>query len=321
MSAQGAAPPLLQRRLVFVTGKGGVGKSAVAAAFAVAAARSGRRTLLVDVDSHEGSGVFASAGRRSDRERELAPNLYGVAIDVERAIEEYLAGQLRVRPMVDLLVRSRAFHHFAAAAPGLAELVTVGKIWTLATDLRPGGQAPVWDLLVVDLPATGHAIAMLETAANVRAIAGSGPIRDQAARIQQVVTHPSATGIALVARPEDLAVTEAIEAAAALRARDLPVALAVMNAAAERRFDAADEGVMAAAASTLRTAPASRRAGEGVLAALDAAIAHRARQIDDAEHAERLAAGVGVPVLELPALVRRRLDLAGVVARSPVGAG
>ena len=325
MNANGAGPPLLRRRLVFVTGKGGVGKSAIAAALALAAARGGRRTLLIEVAGHDTApGILAVPGRRSHRERELAPNLYGVAIDVERAIEEYLVGQLRVRPMVDLLVRSRAFHHFAAAAPGLAELVTVGKIWTLATELRPGGQAPVWDLLVVDLPATGHGIAMLETAANVREIAGSGPIRDQADRIQQVVSHPAATGIALVARPEELAVTEAIEAAAELRARGLPVALAVMNAAAERRFDAADARVMTEAVGALRTAPAGRRAGEGVLAALEAALVHREREIDDAEHIERLAAGVGVPVLELPALVRRRLDVAAVgeladlVARSPV---
>jgi anion-transporting ArsA/GET3 family ATPase len=261
--------------------------------------------------------------RRSDRERELAQNLFGVTVEVERAIEEYLVGQLRVRPMVDLLVRSRAFHHFAAAAPGLAELVTIGKIWTLATAMAPDGTAPVWDLLVVDLPATGHAIAMLETAANVREIAGSGPIRDQSDRIQRVVSHPAATGIALVARPEELAVTEALEAAGALRARGLPVALAVMNGAAERRFDADEARVMAGAVGALRAAPAGTRAGEGVLAALEAALQQREREIEDGEQTGRLAAGAGVPVLELP-LLPRRLDVVGVgeladaIAASPV---
>jgi len=322
MSAQGAGPPLLRRRLVFVTGKGGVGKSAVSAAMALAAARGGRRTLLVEVAGQDIPPILGAA-RRSDRERELAPNLYGVTVEVERAIEEYLVGQLRVRPMVDLLVRSRAFHHFAAAAPGLAELVTIGKIWTLATAMTPDGTAPVWDLLVVDLPATGHAIAMLETAANVREIAGSGPIRDQSDRIQRVVSHPAATGIALVARPEELAVTEALETADALRARGLPVALAVMNGAAERRFDAGEAHVMAGAVDALRTAPAGSRAGEGVLAALEAALQQRERQIEDAEQTVRLVAGVGVPVLELP-LVPRRLDVVGVgeladaIAASPV---
>jgi anion-transporting ArsA/GET3 family ATPase len=322
MSAQAAGPPLLRRRLVFVTGKGGAGKSTVSAALALAAARGGRRTLLVEVAGQDRGPELLGGGGRPDRERELAPNLVGLSIDVERAIEEYLAGQLRVRPMVDLLVRSRAFHHFAAAAPGLAELVTVGKIWTLATALRPGGHAPVWDLMVVDCAATGHAVAMLETAANVRGMAGSGPIREQAARIEQVVSHPAATGIALVALPEELAVTEAVEAAEALRARSLPVALAVLNAAAERRFDEAEGRMLAAAAAA--AVRAERRGGEGVLAGLEAAVAHRERQVDDAAHSERLAAGTRLPVVELPALVRRRLDisaigqLADLIARSPL---
>jgi anion-transporting ArsA/GET3 family ATPase len=222
---------------------------------------------------------------------------------VERATEEYLASQLRARAMVELLVRSRAFHHFAAAAPGLAELVTIGKIWTLATELEDG--KPVWDLLVVDCPATGHGLALLQTAGNVETLAGSGPIREQAARIQQVVSHPRATGVAIVARPEELPVSEAIEAAATLRERGLPVALAILNAMSPRRFDPGD-------AEALERAHAEATPHTPVAAALAAARADLERREARGEQADRLAAGIGLPVVELPELVRRRFDITAI---------
>ena len=285
-------------------GKGGTGRSTVAAAFGLALARAGRRTLLVEVAGQERlSRLFATAEVGYSTERELAPGLFGLSIDPESATEEYLARQLRVRPVVELLVRSRAFSQFTAAAPGLAELVTVGKIWTLATQLRDGGRRPVWDNLVVDLPATGHGIALLETAGNVRDLAAAGPIADQAAAIQRVVTHPAATGVAVVARPDELAVTEALESAAALRERGLPVALAVLNAASSARFSPAEEPALSAAA----------RAAEGpAREAVRAALAHLARQAVEAELAARLRDGAGVPLLRLPRLVRRRFDVAAL---------
>ena len=169
-------PPLLARRLCFVIGKGGVGKSSVAAALGMSRARAGARTLIVEVPTGEHrSALFTRAGVRHGHEVEIAPNLFGLSINVERATEEYLASQLRVKTMVELLARSHAFHHFAAAAPGLAELVTIGKIWALAVALRPDGSAPVWDTLVIDCPATGHGLALLEMAGNVSNLAASGP--------------------------------------------------------------------------------------------------------------------------------------------------
>ncbi len=135
---------------------------------------------------------------------------------------------------MDLLVRSRAFHTFAAAAPGLAELVTLGKIWELAVALEGGH--PIWDKVIVDCPATGHGIALLRTAGNVTELAAQGPVRDQAHRIEEVVMHPSATGIVVVARPEELPVSEAIDAITELRRDNFPVAATVMNALVKMRF-------------------------------------------------------------------------------------
>jgi anion-transporting ArsA/GET3 family ATPase len=267
----------------------------------LASARAGRRTLLVEVAGQQRlSRLFRAGEVGHEHETELAPGLFGISIDAEQATEEYLAGQLRVKPLVDMLTRSKAFHTFAAAAPGLPELVTVGKVWKLAVALTDDGRAPLWDALIVDCPATGHGIALLETAGNVEELAAGGPIRDQAARIQEVVSHPAATGIALVARPEELPVTEAIEAAVTLREQGLPVAAAVLNGVREERFTDADEPALEALAAN----------GHGPARhAAVAALRHLAYQRCDDTYRDRLAEGTGVPVLDLPELVRRRFDL------------
>ena len=295
-----AGPPLSQRRLHFVLGKGGVGKSTVSAALGLAFARAGRRTLVIEVAGQERlSRLFRGAAVGHEQETELAPGLFGVSIDVEHSIEEYLSGQFKVRPLVELLTRSRAFHTFAAAAPGLPELVTVGKVWTYAVALHED-RRPVWDALVVDCPATGHGIALLETAGSVETLAGGGPIHDQAARIKEVVTHPAATGILIVARPDELAVSEAVEAAGALRRGGMPVAAAVLNGVRDTRFRPEDAFALEALAATAN-GTASQAAAAG--------LRHLADQGCDDAYRRRLAEGTGLPVLDLPELVRRRFDL------------
>lgn len=284
-------------------GKGGVGKSTVAAAMGLAAARAGQRALLVEVaGEHNLSRLFRAARVSDDSEVELAPGLYGISIDAEAATEEYLASQLKVRPLVELLTRSKAFHTFAAAAPGLPELVTIGKIWSMAIALDDAGK-PVWDVVIVDCPATGHGIALLATAGNVEELAAGGPIRDQAARIHEVVSHPAATGIVVVALPEELAVSEAIEATATLREQGLPVAATVLNAVRAPRFTPADAPALEAAAGN----------GAGpVHEAARASLEHLAHERSDAEYRARLADETGVPVVDLPEVVTRRFDLAAL---------
>ena len=282
-------------------GKGGVGKSTVAAALALSTARAGGRALVVEVAGQQRLSQLFSAARVGDDEAtELRPGLFGISIDAERATEEYLAGQLKIRPLVELLTHSKAFHTFAAAAPGLPELVTIGKIWSMAIALRPDGGAPVWDTVTVDCPATGHGIALLETAGNIEELAAGGPIRDQAARIQEVVSHPAATGIVIVAQPQELAVAEAIEATATLRGHGLPVAAAVLNGVHPARF------------CRIRRARRSRAVADApgaVGEAARAALRHLEQQGDDAAYRARLADGTGLPVIDLPRVVRRRIDL------------
>jgi anion-transporting ArsA/GET3 family ATPase len=123
---------VLDKRLIFVTGKGGVGKSTVSAALGVAAARRGKRTIICEVAQQERmSSVFHREGV-GYRETEIGEDLYAFSIDPQRALEEYLLMQIRIKPVYDLMFKNRIFTYFAAATPGLRELVTVGKIWELA---------------------------------------------------------------------------------------------------------------------------------------------------------------------------------------------
>lgn len=284
-------PPLLHRRLVFVLGKGGVGKTTVAGAMALGLADAGHRTLLVEVAGEQRSeALFGVAPPAGVTPEEVRPNLDVLSIDSERATEEYLARQLPMRPLVELLVRSRAFHQVAQAAPGLSELVTMGKVWDFATAVSDG--VPVWKYIVVDAPATGHGIALLEVAGHVRELARSGPIREQAGAIERVIHHPAATGVVVVATPEDLAVSEAIEAVATLRDRGLPVAAAVMNAVRSSTVMATDAPPLAAVVAGAG-ADAARAAAR---AALDTLVAAR----HDADETTSLRVGTGLPVASLP---------------------
>lgn len=287
-----ASPPLLARRLAFVLGKGGVGKTTVTSALTLGLADAGHRTLLIEVGSEQRSAaLFTATPPVHGEPTEVRPGLFSISIDVEKSIEEHLAMQLKVRPLVELMVRSRVFHAVAQAAPGLAELVTLGKIWNLATLVR--GDAPVWDRLVVDCPATGHGIALLDVAGRISELAGSGPIRDQAHTIELVIHHPAATGIVVVAQPEELAVSEALEAVQTLRSRDLPVAAAIMNAVAPSAFTEGDEPALTVVAADQSAHDASRAAARAALASL-----RRSRH--DAMETEALAGGSGVPVATLP---------------------
>jgi anion-transporting ArsA/GET3 family ATPase len=196
---------LLDKRLVFVTGKGGVGKTTIAAGLARVAARRGKRVIVCEVATEES---------RHD-EVEVAPGIHSIAVDPEHAMREYLTDQVG-GPLSKLMTSSRIFTYLAAAAPGLRELLMMGKVWDLAQlDQRRTGNTP-YDLVILDAPATGHALGMLRTPRTFRDVARVGPISRQAGRIDAFLTNPDLTGIVAVAAPEEMPVNETIDFIAAL---------------------------------------------------------------------------------------------------------
>ncbi len=203
-------PELLDKRLVIVTGKGGVGKSTVALALGLAAAAAGKRTIVCEVATQENlSRIFNS--RVGFDEVEMAENLWGISIDPDESMREYVLLQLRVRAMRDLLFRSRIFTYLTAATPGLRELVTVGKIWELAQPNRKVKEGSAYDLVIVDAPATGHGVGFLQTPRTFANVARVGPIAAQAQALDSFITNRRKTAVAIVALPEEMPVNETAE--------------------------------------------------------------------------------------------------------------
>jgi anion-transporting ArsA/GET3 family ATPase len=295
---------LLDRRLVLVTGKGGVGKTTVAAALGLLSARRGRRTVVCGVAQQERLAGLFGARDVGHGELELAPGLFAVSVQPERAMHEWLRHQLHSGALAGLLGHSRLFGYLTAAAPGVTELVTVGKVWDLAQEQRRTGGSP-FDTVIVDAPATGHALALLRAPRTYANIARVGPIGRQAGQIDEFLRSDQ-TGVLCVALPEEMPVTETVELEGRL-AEDLgmQVGQIVANGVLPQRFTADDER---------RLRGLGERGSKAAQAAVAAALVEHGRVRAQEEQLERLRAGVRAPVTTLPYLFepeprRRELEL------------
>src|SRR5437763_10631721 len=230
-------PALIDKRLIFVAGKGGVGRTTVAAALGLAAAARGRRTIVCEVARQERvSRAFKREGV-GFHETELATNLFAISIDPQQSLEEFLSDQVGSRRVAGLLFHNRLFEYLAAATPGLRELATIGKVWELAQLERRTRHGPPYDLVIVDLQATGHGLGALRTARTFGDVAHVGPVRRRADMIDSLIRDSAQTGVLAVALPEEMPVTETIEFAGALHDQmGLELELTVMNAMLPERF-------------------------------------------------------------------------------------
>ena len=222
-----------------MTGKGGVGKTTVSACLALIAARRGKRVIVCELSEPQRLPEAFGHEGDADPEVEIAEGIHSISIDPETAMREYLSDQVG-GALSKLMTSSRIFTYLAAAAPGMRELLTIGKVWDLAQlDQRRTGDTP-YDLVLLDAPAIGHALGMLRTPRTFRDVARVGPISRQAGRIDAFLSDPGLTGVVAVSAPEEMPVNETIEFLAALDA-DMgmrPDAVVVNGVFPERFTDA-----------------------------------------------------------------------------------
>jgi anion-transporting ArsA/GET3 family ATPase len=293
---------LFDRRLIVVLGKGGVGKTTVTAAIALAAARSGRSALAVEVASqHRLARIFDPDAEPDFSETPLQPGLTGLSIDPQRALEEYVALALRVRVLAERLAESKGLAYVASAAPGLRELVTLGKVWHL-TEQKARDGSPRYDLVVLDAPATGHGIGLLRTPRQFADIARVGRINAEARAVSELIHDRSRTGLVLVTLPEEMPVSETADALDRLRAIELEADCVVVNGLYPTVLSEADGEAFRALRSLGPT---------GTVAA-EAALSHLARQRQQRAELDRLAVTVDLPRVELPFLFVPELDVDAV---------
>jgi anion-transporting ArsA/GET3 family ATPase len=292
---------LLDHKLVFVTGKGGVGKTAVTAALGLMAAEQGKRTLLCEVDAKGNLADFLETGPAAFEEREIVPNLWAMSMDTEASLKQYLTLQLKLGLMARIGPLARMFDFVATAAPGVKEIVTVGK---LCWEVRERH----YDLVVVDAAPTGHIVGQLAAPQAINGLIQVGPVRQQTGWMLDILGDPAITGVAIVTTPEEMPVNETIELQGRLSAEtNVSLAAVIVNRVLPELFGRGEEEVFDRLWEPELSELLTSAIGGPVAPLLDGARMAVTLRRTRTEHLERLRAGIapGVPMLYLPYLFAR----------------
>ncbi len=298
-------PNLLDLRLLFVSGKGGVGKTTVTAAVAHLAAERGKRVLVCEVDAKGDVATLFEAGPTTFVEREVAPNVFAMSMDTEASLREYLKLYLKIPVVGRIGPLAKAFDFVAMAAPGVREILTIGK---LCYEVRERH----YDLVVVDAAATGHIVAQLAAPQTINDLVKVGLIRTQSDWMLDILSDPAQTGLAVVTTPEEMPVVETLELADRVRAETtVRLSAVIVNRVLPELFGRDEELVFEQVRRPEQVAKLSGDVGadvEPVMAGAELAVTMRRTR---AEHLQRLREGLDrdVPVLYLPYLFTRALGL------------
>lgn len=287
-------PGLIDRKLIVLSGKGGVGRTTVAAALAHGAAARGKRVLIAQTDAAERLGrMLGHAGPIGPNVVRVAPQIDVVNMTPRESLHQYALMIVKYEAVYRAIFENRAMRGFLAAVPGLDAYAMLGKAWWHTTEQGPSG-APKYDLVILDGPASGHAVAMLKIPQAVLDTTPAGPLAKDARALRDLLSDASRSAFVIVTLPEELPTREALELAHAARTQiQVPLGPVVVNAVPSARLSSLP------ASAVLERVPYPTGDGE-----LDATLrlarnvqAHR-RAAEDS--LARLRSQIGQPVLELP---------------------
>jgi anion-transporting ArsA/GET3 family ATPase len=282
-------------RFLFVTGKGGVGKSTVCAALATALADRGRKVLVVTCGANERLSALLGTDPLGIEVAQVRERLWATRITGESAMREYGEMILRSKTVYRAVFGNKYVKSFFNAVPGLNEWAVLGKAWYHSIEGRHAGN-PRFDVVMFDAPATGHGLDMLRVPKVIVDIVPPGVLRRDAERAWSMFQDPSQTGVVVVTLPEDMPTNETAELLEALKNElGLPVALLVINQVIEELFSETERAHLLLPRDLDRNTPGD----EGIAGGVRRAIRERIQE----ESLTRLAA-LGVNSVRLPLLLR-----------------
>ncbi|GAB4336883.1 MAG: hypothetical protein Kow0099_10070 [Candidatus Abyssubacteria bacterium] len=305
-------PEIFEKRLLLISGKGGVGKSTVCAALALSAARLGKRVLLVEMDEKERMARLFGRPSVGYHGAYVYEDIYAMNLLPIWSMDEFVRVQVKPKRLAEQILGSQIYRYFVAAAPGLKEFVTLGKIMLLEEETLRGGK-PKYDLIIVDAPATGHGVAFLRVPFAAADAVKAGWVRKQADRIIDLVTDPARTALNIVTLPEEMPVNETMEMCESVNTLlHIPIGYVIVNSVFPKVLEDDDHDVYSLMKKRARSnglsklTPKERETANAMFECFESAI--RRRELSEF-YLSKLKRMLEYDLLEIPFIFTKSFDI------------
>lgn len=235
-----SAPPkskldLLGKRLIIVSGKGGVGKTVISSALGLIASAHGMNVLLVKMDDQGRTAQLFGSPPVTDRVSPLRENISAINLDPTTIVADYFQRQLKIRRLVKHIVGSKLFESWFRVSPAIKEMICLGKVLDLVEESSWWRRKRTWDLVIFDAPATGHGLGLMRLPEQASKLLIGG-MRRNALEVKALLQNHKSTSLVLVTLPEEMPVSETVHFYAGALAIDMPLSCVILNQTAPARF-------------------------------------------------------------------------------------